>query len=265
MWDARFGELLWVDIDERLVHRHRFSDCRVTSLRLPEAVSVVLPRKAGGWIVGQGHKIAALEPDGRLQTLADLEPGVRSRTNDARCDRAGRLWIGTMDRRFRPGRSSLYRVDPDLSVHLILPSLTIPNGIAWDRDERQMFFVDSVERRADVFEFNAETGEIGMRRPIIDLRDCTGVPDGMTIDEEGTLWIAMCGGGEVRRYSQGGDLLGILAVPTQLVTSVCFGGPQLDVLYITTARDGRGHDELAGALFRAEPGITGTPIQAFRG
>jgi len=293
-WDAATGTLLWVDIVGLAVHRYdprTGADARRPVRDIP---SLALPRSRGGVVVGMPGGIYELEsaaeplaPAGAglaaagMRAAADapllrpplvpLETGLAgNRTNDGACDAAGRLWAGTMARDERSPVAGLYRIDLDLSVTRVVGGTTISNGLGWSPDGGTFYFIDSPTRRIDAFDCDPATGVIERRRPLAAVEAGDAVPDGMAVDAEGCLWVALHGGWGLRRYSPGGELLAVIGLPVARVTSCCFGGPELRDLYVTTRRDGLGDAELAvqplaGALLRLGPGVAGQPTYAFRG
>jgi sugar lactone lactonase YvrE len=189
--------------------------------------------------------------------------------NDGKCDRAGRFYASTMSFTATEGAGELVRMDPDLSVHVQDQGLTIGNGLAWTADDRQLYFIDTMTSGVDVFDVDVETGELSNKRRAFEVPAEVGLPDGMCIDDEGALWVALWQGGAVRRYSPNGELLAIVHLPVTNVTCPAFVGSGMDELWITTAapkHSGSEADEpLGGALFRVKPGVTGPPPAPFRG
>ena len=190
--------------------------------------------------------------------------------NDAACDPQGRLWAGTMSFEAEPEVGTLYRIDPDGSYHPMINGLTISNGMGWSPAGDLMYFIDSPTRRIDVLDFDGEQGTAANRRTLVDLAETAGVPDGMTVDAAGGLWVAFWGGAQVRRYGPDGDLSFIVDVPVPQPTSCTFGGTDGQDLYITSARLGLSQSELAdsplsGAVFVARPGYRGLPAFSFGG
>jgi sugar lactone lactonase YvrE len=161
-----------------------------------------------------------------------------------------------------PGQGAFYRLDPDHSVHRLFGGVGISNGIGWSPDDRLMYYADSLAYRVDVFDYDAATGAIGGRRPLVSLGGGEVMPDGLAVDAEGGVWVAVWGGGVVRRYSPSGELTAEVALPAANVTCPAFGGPDLDQLYITTAA---GPGSEAGALFSCPAGVTGMPAHPYRG
>jgi sugar lactone lactonase YvrE len=196
----------------------------------------------------------------------DASPDVRM--NDAKCDPQGRLWAGTMAFDMRPAGGALYRLDPDATVATLLPSVTISNGIDWSLDGLTMYYVDTPTLRVDCFDFDPATGSISNRRPFVEIERPAAYPDGLTLDAEGNLWLALWGGWGVRCYNPKGELIATVDVPAAQTSSCAFGGENFDELYITSARGGVPDDDLAnqphaGSLFRVRPGVKGRPANRF--
>jgi sugar lactone lactonase YvrE len=269
-WDAATQTLLWVDIPAQFVHRYDPAAGTNTTQRAGDVVSLALPRRRGGVIVGLPDGIHLLDgqPSSVLAAIEPEEPGTR--TNDGACDAAGRLWAGTMALDERSPVAGLYRVDADLTVTTVLTGTTISNGLGWSPAGTTFYFIDSPTRRVDAFDFDPSSGAVGNRRPLAALEGEGAVPDGMNVDAEGCLWVALHGGWGLNRYSPEGGLVAKVRLPMARITSCCFGGPELRDLYVTTRRDGLSDVELtqqplAGALLRLDPGVAGLPTHAFNG
>jgi len=269
-WDAATQTLLWVDIVGRKVHRYDPATGADTAVDVPGLVSLALPRARGGLVVGIGDGLHLLDGD-RLLPLVDIEPGRTDvRTNDGACDAAGRLWVGTMALDERSPLGALYRVDADLGVTRVLSGTTISNGLGWSPSGRRFSFIDSPTRRIDVFDFEPATGALEGRRPLAAVEVEGAVPDGLAVDAEGGVWVALHGGWGLRRYSAEGELSAVVDLPVAKITSCCFGGPELCDLYVTTRREGLSPAEaaeqpLAGALLRLDVGVAGLATHAFAG
>jgi sugar lactone lactonase YvrE len=263
VWDAGDQALYWVDIPESRVHRIA-ADGSLSSWDTGQPVGAVVLRASGGLVVAVRDGFLALDPvSGKLTTLAEVERDrPENRMNDGACDRAGRFYAGTMADDERPEAGALYRLDPDLSVTRLRTGVGISNGIGWSPDERLMYYIDSHTHRVDVFDYNPATGAIDGRRPFAAVGQDDVVPDGLTVDADGGVWVAVWGGYAVLHHDPGGQVLEALELPAARVSSCVFGGPDLDRLFITTAA---GPGESAGALFVCEPGVTGQPSHPFRG
>jgi sugar lactone lactonase YvrE len=262
IWDARDGSLLWVDILRHEIHRYDGQD-RVIA-RLPDPVGAVAVRSLGGLVAATGMGIAVVDGE----WIATVDRG--DRMNEAKCDPAGRLWAGTLTNDHVPGASGLYRLDADRRIAPVLEDVTLSNGIGWSPDGATMYYVDTPTEAVDAFDFDAGTGAVSGRRRLVDLRDVPGRPDGLTVDAEGAVWVAMARGWAVRRFLPDGTPDAVVEVPASKVTSCTFGGPALDELYITTACFGLDERELAaqphaGAVFRCRPGVAGLPAGEYAG
>ena len=240
-WDAESGVLLWVDIEGGEVHRGE------EVLRFDERVGAVAPVGGGGLLVATASRLVL---DG--VTVAEFPHADDLRANDGVCDDRGRLWIGTMALDERDGDAALYRFDGKLVR--ILDGVGMSNGIGWSPDRTRMYYVDSLTRRVDVFDYD---GEIANRRPFVAIDRDDGVPDGLAVDDEGGVWVALWGGSCVRRYDPDGALDGQLAIPAENVTACCFGGADGRSLFVTTgAPDGR--------VYVVDVAVSGPPAQPFR-
>jgi sugar lactone lactonase YvrE len=166
----------------------------------------------------------------------------------------------------RPGAGALYRLDPDGSVRVVLENVTISNGLEWSPDGSKTYYNDTPTQRIDVFDYDGESGLTG-RRPFAEIPAEAGLPDGLTIDEQGGVWVALYGGGAVRRYTPDGMLDEVIEVPAKMVTACTFGSQDHSQLFITTSREGLGdgEDPLAGSLFRSAVGVAGLPVREFAG
>jgi sugar lactone lactonase YvrE len=270
-WDAARGVLWWVDITAGLVHRFDPRRGLDTAMEVGSPVGAVLLRRGGGLVLALADRLAALDPDTlELETLVDLEPSAGLRSNDAKVDPVGRIWLGRMARDASPGVGTLVRIDPDRTVTERLGGLAIPNGLDWSPDGRTMYFLDSAWGEVRAFPYDAATGDMGEGRSLARLDGGGAVPDGLTVDAEGCLWVALWDGAAVVRVAPDGSVLGRVTLPVARVTSCAFGGTALDDLYITTAReplDAENDDRQprGGSLFRCRPGVAGRAPGAFAG
>jgi sugar lactone lactonase YvrE len=266
VWDVARGELTWVDIDRGLVHR-RLAGGRVVSLDAGQPVGCALPRAGGGLVLALRDGFGLTEGDaGPVRLVAPVElDRLGTRMNDGACDSRGRLWAGTMSLAGDTRTAALYRLDPDLSVTRVLPGISISNGIAWSPEGDRLYHVDTPRGRVDAYGFDAARGTLAGRVGVIPVGAEHGRPDGLTVDAEGCIWLALWGGGALHRYTPDGDLDARLELPVGNVTSCCFGGPDLRTLYVTTASRGAEDDPLAGLVFACRPGVTGLPATPFAG
>jgi len=255
-WDAARDSLVWVDILRGEVHELKAGAHRVHSV--PTLVGVAMPRSRGGWVLAVREGIAAFDPEqGGFEMLVRIEePGTRM--NDGNVDPRGRLFAGSMFVSEEPGGGRLYRIDTDLSVTVVLDPVDISNGIDWSPDGRTVYYVDSgAPREVAAFDFEVETGEWSNRRVFAKLAEHEGYPDGLTVDQDGCIWLAVWDGSQVRRYTPDGRVDTVVSVPAPRVTSCGFGGPNLETLYITTAG--------SGSLYAVRPGVAGFVRRAFTG
>lgn len=264
LWDVRSGELLWVDVEDGVVHRHDPSTDRHAATNGFDAPSA-LAIHPDGWIVATARGIELLR---RGEVRAELLLAARHdraswRFNDGGCDPAGRMLVASMRRDGEAAEGTLYRwADGEPAFEPLLTGLQIPNGFAWDADGRHVYFTDSVTRRIMVC---ACDGDAGLAEPAIwcETDPEWGVPDGMATDEEGGLWVAFWGGAAVRRFREGRPA-GVCPLPVREVTSCAFGGAGLTTLFVTTARR---RDVAcapgAGGVFAADAGVRGVPVHDF--
>jgi sugar lactone lactonase YvrE len=273
VWHARRQRLYWVDIDEGKVHLFDPVDHSDQVIQIGQKVGTVVPRRSGGLMLAGQHGFAALDlRTHQLRPICDPEQDLPdNRFNDGKCDPAGRFWAGTISLKRQPRTASLYCMEPDHSVRRMLRGLTNSNGIVWSLDRATMYHIDTPTLRVTAYDYRLETGEIANPRAVVTIAEGRGRPDGMTIDAEGMLWIALWGGACIGRWDPGtGRLIRTIPIPASRVTSCAFGGPDLADLYVTTARVGLGPEESAaqphaGGLFRVRPGITGVEAAEFAG
>jgi sugar lactone lactonase YvrE len=272
VWDEREGILWWLDIPGKALHRYDPTSGDDEAFAFEDEVGSLVPRASGGLVLATPNGFEAFDTEKQTrEVLAVVEQeNDATRMKDGKCDRQGRFWAGTMAYDGRAGAGSLYRLDDELSVTTHLTDVAISNGLAWSADDSTLFYIDTMANSVDAFDFDARDGTIANRRKIIEIPAAEGLPDGMCIDAEGYLWVALYDGGAVRRYSPGGTLDRIVEVPAAQVTCCAFAGPDLDELYITTAAQGftdadRKRYPDAGALYRIRPGVAGTPVNTFAG
>jgi len=271
-WDHARRQLISVDIMRGRIHIFDPDSGSVRTLTVDQPVGAAVPCRSGGLMLALRDGFARLDTDsGALAFVAYVEfdqPGQRM--NDGTCDAAGRFWAGTMCMQERPGRGALYRLDADGSVHTMVTGVGISNGIDWSLDGSTMYYVDSLTQRIDRFDFDLASGTIANRRPFVTIDPADGCPDGLTVDTEGGIWLALWGGWAVRRYAPDGTLDRVLRVPVSHPTTCTFGGTALDTLYMTSATirltdAERLAQPLAGAVICHRPGSRGRPAHAFAG
>lgn len=268
-WDVATRTLVFVDIVNGRVHRWDPVSRSREVTDVGETVGAVVPRARGGLVLVLKDRLAVRGTDGRLDTVCLVAHGQPDgRLNDAKCDPAGRLFVGSMVGVASPGLGALYRVDGELSARQVIAGTTISNGMGWSLDGTTMYFIDTPTGTVDAFDYDQGTGRLGAGRPLVRFGPGDGYPDGMTVDSEDHLWVASFGGGFVRRFAPDGTPVDTIELPVTEVTSCAFGGPDLDELFITTARVDLTRAQLAaqpyaGGVFRARPGVRGRLDNAF--
>jgi len=274
-WDAGQACLMWVDIKAGHLHRYRPGAGDEIALDLAGvALGAAAPRRGGGYVLATAAGFQLTDSAGKLEHDALRPPGMPADAhfNDGACDPAGRFWAGTVTTDVRPGAGALYRLDPAGSVTQVFGGVTESNGLGWSLDGGMFYFIDSgePEPRIRAFPCDLPTGELGPPRDLVAFPGGGPVPDGLIVDGEDTLWVAVWGAGQVHRYAPDGELLAVLPVPASQPTCPAFGGSGLDELYLTTAWEGmtgqqRAAEPLAGHVLRARPGARGHPALAFGG
>lgn len=273
VWDHRRQQLIWVDIEQSQIHRYDPATKEDTVYQLDKMVGAAVPTQTEHQLLLALADGIALFDSGtqRLSYVDTTERDVPgNRFNDGKCDPAGRFWAGTMSLRQTPVAGALYCLFTDHSVHKKIDNVTISNGLAWTADAQTMYFVDSPTQQVMAYDYDPATGDIGNPRVVIRIPPKLGTPDGMTIDREDKLWIALWGGFGVGRWDPlSGELMEMVRVNAPQVTSCTFGGAELDELFITTARSGMSEEQLdkypeSGGLFNVRPGIAGRPVDLFK-
>jgi sugar lactone lactonase YvrE len=264
-WDDRTNRFMMVDLLRGDILTLDDSG-QPTRAHVDTIASVIRSRAAGGFVVGveRGARFLTddLQPLGDVLTAFDTE-GIRM--NDGGCDPQGRLYVGSMAYAESAGAGTLYRVDRDHTIVPVLDSVTVSNGIQWSADGARVFYNDTATGRIAVFDFDDSDGSFHDQRDFVVLPEGVGAPDGMAIDSEDGLWVALWGGSAVRHYDADGKLSEVIELPVSKVTCPTFGGPDKATLYVTTADIDVTNEPLAGAVFRADVGVTGAPVHAFAG
>jgi len=270
-WDDRTGELIWVDITGGRIHTWSPPNAAVRTESVDGEVSAVIPRAdRPGRVLAAGHRLLLREGDTE-RVLATVEDDLpENRFNDCKCDPQGRLWAGTMSKTRAHGTAALYRLTPGAEIERVVASTTLSNGLGWSPSGDTMYFVDSTTQRLDAFDFDGTTGDISDRRTLAEIDPDDGLPDGLTVDAEGGIWLCLFGGATIRRYGSDGTLEASIPLPTTNPTSPVFAGPDLRTLYITTARHRLtetqlAHEPVAGAVLTLDPGVQGLPGNRFAG
>ena len=263
-WDAATGGIRFVDM-----LRGDVMSWDGTALRrshVSGVAAVIRTRTAGGYVVATERGFALTDDE---LTVTEEIPAFSDsgfRMNEGACDAAGRFYCGSMAYDTRPDGGTVYRLDPDRTVHVAMERVTIPNGLVWTASGETALHADTREGVIWAYDFDLATGRFGERRPFVRFSGTGGMPDGMSVDEDDGVWVAMWGGGAVRKYTSSGALDVTIPLPTVNVTSCAFGGPGGRTLYITTSRQGLTDPEPeAGGLFAVATGVRGAPVHAFGG
>lgn len=270
-WHEARQSFFWVDIEGKRLYEYATQNTKVNSWPFQHRPSFIALDTHGQLVIAFQGGIAQFDlQTENLHWLVNIETdNTELRTNDGAIDSAGKLWIGTMNVQFKEGAGALYYLANDLSLTKQIEGLTIPNGLVWSLDDRTMFHIDSPSRKVQAYSFDKKTGAIVFERTAVTIPPEMGTPDGMSIDEEGMLWIAHWDGFGVYRWNpDNGKLLDKIEVPVPQVSSCAFGGPNYDQLFITTARERFSAELIAkypesGSIYVARPGVRGVRKNIF--
>ena len=273
-WSSREQALYWVDIAAKRLYRFNWNSRLEQSWEFPELVSAVVPRASGGVVLTFHKRVVVFDPETEtLETLCRPDSNPENRSNDARCDALGRLWLGTMQNNLGSNgegkevtqrSGSLYRIEPDGSVLEMLTGVGISNGLAWSPDSTTMYFADSLKGQMYAFDYDLEPGLISNRRVFSSFE--RGVPDGSAVDSEGFLWNARWGGSCLVRFSPDGKVDRVLELPVTQPSSCTFGGEHLETLFVTSASMGLNQSNpLEGAILALDVGARGSSSPEFAG
>lgn len=283
VWDGRKDILYYVDIHSGNLHSYEYCSGKTNFINLEGDVTLVAPTvNPDVLIVAVNRSVLAIEWDGKknlgkqriLTTVSEQFP--KSRFNDGKSDKHGRLWFGTMgfedSSGVEPDQGILYKITEDNlnSPESVIAPVNISNGLCWNKKNNKFYYIDTPTKKVVEYDYDEHDGSIYNKKVVFNMDDhlaITGFPDGMTIDEDDNLWVALWGGGAVIKINpKNGELLQVIALPAKHVTSVMWGGPKLDILFVTTSRfalDIKERKELpaAGAVFAiTELGTRGLPI-----
>jgi len=270
-WDGDRDRVLWVDIAAGEVHAGRLAATRVipeAMLAFPETVGAVVSSQGGELLVAGARRLYTVSAAGAVSPGAEIiDADTASRLNDGCCDPAGRFLVGSLALDDRVQDEILVRVEPDGSIFVIDDDLGLSNGLAFSPDGTSLYSVDTLSGTVWIRDYDATTGRVGQRRTLLEV---DGKPDGLCVDQEGGIWVAMWGSGEVRCYSVAGDQLAAVDVAAPNTSSVAFIRPALDTLLITTASEQLSDAQLArypesGRLFTADVGVRGLPVRCWAG
>jgi sugar lactone lactonase YvrE/DNA-binding IclR family transcriptional regulator len=273
MWSPRDNALYWVDIFTPSVHRYDAATGADSETPLGTMASLVVPKASGGLLVATPGGLMALDlSTRRLTPFCHPEAGRPNvRYNDGKCDRRGRLWVGSMDMGAAANRGHLFCVEGNGSWRQVDTGFTVPNGMGWSPDNRSMYLTDTYRQTIYRYDFDLASGTVGNRQALITIPASDGKPDGLTVDDQGCLWVALWDAWQIARYSPDGQLMQRVRVPVPRPTSCCFGGDNLDTLFITSASLRLDEAQLAsaplsGSLFALSlPDARGLPEATFAG
>jgi sugar lactone lactonase YvrE len=269
LWVRTTGKLYWLDIFKSSVYACQLASGELESIAVTPAITALGWRASGGFVAATRTGFAFWDERSPTMQMVSNPEASRSRLsfNDGAVDPHGRFWAGTMSN--QPD-ASLYRFDPDHSVHLMETDIILSNGMGWSPDQSTMYFTCSRRKTIYAYDYQPENGSITNRRSLIHTPDEPGVPDGLAVDREGFIWSARCGGWKVTRYDPFGAAEREIHLPVQFPTSCAFGGENLEILFMTsswslTPEAERPNQPLAGSLFSVETGVQGMPEPAFMG
>jgi sugar lactone lactonase YvrE len=269
VWSETDASLYWVDIRGRQVRRCRYPDGVAESWAMPELTGSLALCDGGRLLVALETALVLFDPaTGARAPITAPEMAVpRHRFNDGRCDRQGRFWCGSMNDVTRAPEGILYRTGRQHRSDPVVRGVRIPNGLAWSPDGRTMYFADSDVHTIFAYPFEPAAGTLGERR-VFATTQAPAIPDGATVDADGFLWSATYDGWQVTRYAPDGRIDRVVPVPVRKPTSCAFGGPDRDILFVTTASQGLTPDEraaqpLAGSVLMLDPGVRGLPEPRF--
>ncbi|MFI7446299.1 SMP-30/gluconolactonase/LRE family protein [Nonomuraea sp. NPDC049714] len=263
VWCARWGGLRWMDMLAGDVLALD-PDGTVRRRRVGVLAALIRPRVTGGFVVATERELLLSDHDdldAPLRSLGEAWRDESIRMNEGGCDPDGRLYVGSMAYDQSPDKGTLYVAAPDGTLDVVLPAVGVSNGLDFSPGGELAYYADTVTGRVDVLDYDRERGLTG-RRPFVRVDPDQGAPDGLTVDAEGGVWVALWEGSAVHRYTPEGKLDAIVPVPVRKVTAVAFGGDDLDRLFITTSAIGadRTREPDAGAVFAADPGVHGRPV-----
>ena len=265
VWSPSWGGLRFVDmLVGDVLHLDGVTGA-VARWHVGKVAAALRPRRSGGAVIATEREFVVCdEMGGPVRSHGIVFDDRAIRFNDGACDPAGNFLCGTMAYDETPGAGTMYRLRVDGSVETVFTGVTISNGLAWTADFSRAFYNDTPTGRVDVFDSGPD-GELANRRPFVTIESNQGSPDGLTVDAQGGVWVALWGGGAVHHYSASGELDEIVEVPAKSVTACTLGGAELTELYITTSQNNDKENPLAGALFRYDTGAAGLPTSMFAG
>ncbi|WP_290798532.1 SMP-30/gluconolactonase/LRE family protein [Flavihumibacter sp. UBA7668] len=272
LWHAGRKSCFWVDIEGRSFYEGNWEQGNICRWQMDSRVSLLIEGERNQLILGiQGGVVYFNLQSGRINWVTKLDTNWAGyRCNDGGSDAKGRIWVSTIDLAHREGKGSLYLVYPDGGFEKKLSGLSIPNGMVWSPDNKRLYFVDSITREVYSYLYEHKNSDLTLEKAVIRIPPDKGLPDGMAMDSEGMLWVALWGGFGVGRFNPAtGEMLSFVEVPAPQVSSCAFVGEHLNLLMITTARTGLDASTLqqypnSGHVFIVNPGVTGAPVFSCR-
>lgn len=272
IWDPDSQTLYWVNILANELHIFDPASGKDRHIDCGQMVGTVVGRKSGGLMVAMTNGFASVNLETEeIRHIVDPENNPEARFNDGKCDPAGRFWAGSLPLSENVPEGSLYSLETDLSVKKRLSQITIANGIVWTSDHKTMYYIDTPTMKVDAYDYDIETGDLSNHRVAVTVPEEFGWPDGMAIDVEDKIWVGHWGGWQITRFDPlTGETLQVIKLPVAQVTACAFGGPDLNRLYITTAKTGLDAAALekqphAGNLFVIDVDVSGVPSDKFAG
>ena len=271
LWNYRTGELMWVDIKKEILNSYNPETGYNKEMFTGQMIGTVVPTESGNALVAlqQGIYYFDVQTGSKKQLAAPEADLPDNRFNDGKCDPSGRFWAGTISTKGEMEVAALYRFDPDTTIHKMVDKVSISNGIVWTKDKTKMYYIDTPTQKVMAYDYDDATGEISNPEVAVNVPREMGSPDGMTIDENDNLWVALWGGSAVGCWDPlSGELIDKIEVPAKNITSCAFGDEDLGTLYITSAREATSDEELekwpnAGGVFKYRPGVRGVPAFYF--
>lgn len=272
LWNYKTQEFYWVDIEGKTLNIYNPKTKTNKVIKTPSRVGTVVPYTKQQAVVALEDGIYEINLDnGKLNQISDIEASMtENRFNDGKCDPQGNFWVGSMHLKESSPKASLYKVAPNGTTTKMIDSVTISNGIVWSKDAKTMYYIDTPTKTIKSYDYDIKTSTISNEKVAVNVPESLGYPDGMTIDQNDMLWVALWNGNAVAQFNpKTGKLISKIEVPAHNVTSCAFGGKNLDVLYITTSTNDMTNEErekypLAGSIFKYKPEAKGRPAFFFK-
>lgn len=271
LWNYKTQEFYWVDIEGKILNIYNPKTKTNKVIKTPSRVGTVVPYTKQQAVVALEDGIYKINlENGDLKQISNVESDItENRFNDGKCDPKGNLWVGSMHLKESLPNANLYKVEPNGVTTKMVDSVTISNGIVWSKDTKKMYYIDTPSKSIKSYDYDIETSTISNEKIAVNIPESLGYPDGMTIDENDTLWVGLWNGNAVAQFDpKTGKLISKIEVPAHNVTACAFGGENLDILYITTSTNDMTDEErkkypLAGSIFKYKPGVKGVPAFFF--